>query len=111
MQVPIYIDDRPVGTLTLERRGPWTELDARLPDVGRVVRLTLYGEVEFYCGVPVPEGGGLRLLRRLTAAEARTLPRTPRYAAEGPRSEKAASAPEEDRPRHVLWHGGRPHYF
>ncbi len=111
MQVPVYIDDKPVGTLTLERRGPWTELDARLPDVGRVVRLTLYGERAFYCGVPVPEGARMRLFRRLTAAEARTLPETPAYAAEKPRREGSEPFPPEDRPRHVLWHGGRPHYF
>ena len=107
MRVPIYLEGEEAGELTLERRGAWTLLDARLRDAGRVLRLTLYGERPFYLGVPVPEGEGLRLTRRLSAAEASRLPRTPTYAAEKPGDRPEA----EPTPARVLWLGGRPHYF
>lgn len=116
MRVPVCIDGEKMGELAIERRGQWTVLDARLPDLGRVVRLRLYGERgEFYLGVPVPEGEGLRFTRRLSPAEAARLPRRPRYAAESPVS-PAEPGPNEDGPapsgpRHVLWLGGRPRYF
>ena len=109
MVVPIYIEAKKRGELTVEKRGQWTVADARLEDVGRVVRLRVYGDREFYLGVPVPEGDGLRLTRRLSPAEARRFPRQPRYAAERPA--EAEPAPEEGRKRRVLWLGGRAHYF
>ncbi len=106
MRIPIFLDGAEAGRLFLRREGPWTEIDARMPDPGRVLRLTLYGEGEFYLGVPVPEGDGLRLYRRLTAAEAKALPEHPAYAAEHP-----IAPPEPAAPRHVLWMGGRAYYF
>ena len=110
MQIPVYIDGRRAGTLTVTRRGPWTELEARLPKSDRLLRLTLRGEREFYLGVPVPEGEGLRLFRRLTAAEASLLPRKPAYASDGSRP-APEPAPEPEAPRRVLWLGGKPHFF
>ena len=108
MEIPVYIDGEAVGSMTVERGGQWITVDARMRDVGRVVRLTVYGERAFYLGVPVPEGDGLRLTRRLSPAEARRFPRTPSYAAEKP-----AELPETEAraARRVLWLGGRPHYF
>ena len=108
MSVPVYVDGEEVGSLTVERRGQWTVADVRMRPVGRVVRLTVYGEREFYLGVPVPEGDGLRMTRRLTQTEARRFPRMPEYAAEGP---QAFAEPGELPARRVLWLGGRPHYF
>ena len=108
MAVPVYIDGGEAGSLTVERRGQWTVIDVRIRDVGRVVRLTAYGEREFYLGVPVPDGEGLRLTRRLSPSEARRFPRLPEYAAEEPMK---PPAPEEPDVRRVLWLGGRPHYF
>ena len=108
MEMPVYIDGEAVGTLTVERRGQWTVADVRMRNVGRVVRLTVYGERAFYLGVPVPEGDGLRLTRRLSPAEARRFPRTPGYAAERPTERHERETPSA---RHVLWLGGRPHYF
>lgn len=108
MSVPVYVDGETVGSLAVERRGQWTVVDVRMRPVGRVVRLTAYGEREFYLGVPVPEGDGLRLSRRLSQAEARCFPRMPEYAAEAPME---FSEPEELPARRVLWLGGRPHYF
>ena len=108
MEIPVYIDGENAGTLNVERRGQWTVADVRMRDVGRVVRLTAYGERAFYLGVPVPEGGGLRLTRRLSPAEARRFPQSPEYAAEKPAERPV---PEETAARRVLWLGGRPHYF
>ena len=108
MSVAVYIDGEDVGSLKVERRGQWTVVDVRMRPVGRVVRLTVYGEREFYLGVPVPEGDGLRLTRRLSQAEAQRFPRMPAYAAEEP---MAFAAPGELSERRVLWLGGRPHYF
>ncbi len=131
MQVPIYIDGKKEGRLDIERQGNMTVMQARLRDVGRVVRLSVYGEREAYLGVPVPEeGSGEQVLtRRLSPNAMRSFPREPAYAAEhrsdrhGPAQAPGADRPkeyrreqrEEARPegkaRHVLWHGGRPHYF
>ena len=107
MEVPVYVDGERVGTMTVERRGQWTAVDVRMRNVGRVVRLTAYGERAFYLGVPVPEGEGLRLTRRLTPAEAKRFPRQPDCAAERP-EERPVREPPSAR---VLWLGGRPHYF
>ncbi len=112
MEIPIYIDGsgEAAGTLRICRRNGIL-LDGRLPDPGRVVRLRVYGEREFYLGVPVPAGDGtgtLRLTRRLTPSEARRFPQKPAYAGERPLP-RAEPAPEPA--RRVLWLGGRPHYF
>lgn len=112
-EIPIYIDGVREGTLTVESGGSSTVLDARLRDVGRVVRLTVFGEGEAYLGVPAPENGELRLVRRLTRSELRTFPARPAYCAEKRREEPPEGPlPEpQEPPRHVLWFGGRPHYF
>ena len=115
MEIPICIDGKRAGTLAIEGRGGGLFLDARMTDPGRVVRLRVFGEREFYLGVPVPEETGqLRLTRRLSPSEARRFPRRPGYAAESPRREpdEPASAPQEEAGRRrVLWLGGRPYYF
>ncbi len=110
MELPIYIDGVPVGTVTMEKRGAVTCLFGDMEDVGRVVRLYLFGEREIYLGVPVPEEGRLRLRKRITPNELRRFPRFPEYAAEEPLPRKE---PSEDagKKRHVLWHGGKPHFF
>ena len=105
MRIPIYIDDSEAGELLLGKSGRWTTIDARVKDVGRVLRLYVYGERSYYLGVPVPEGEGLRLTRRLSPLEAEGFPREPRYAAEREFPAQRVEA------RRVLWLGGRPHYF
>ncbi len=111
MKIPVYIDGKEEGVLALERRGPWTLADVRVRDVGRVLRLTVYGERTYYLGVPVPDGEGLRLTKKLSPAETRRFPQAPRYAAEAP-MERQRPTPEADHDtRRVLWLGGRPHYF
>lgn len=110
MEIPIYIDGAPAGSLTVEKRGAITWFRGDMEDPGRVVRLYLFGEREAYLGVPIPEEGRLRLLRRVTPSELRRFPRLPEYAAEEPLCREEAKAPEA-RKLHVLWHGGRPHFF
>ena len=81
MQIPIYLDGREAGTLTITERGPMTELTAQLDGVSQVVRLTVYGSngESFYLGVPEPKEGGLILVRRITPALRRG--KTGRYTA------------------------------
>lgn len=109
MEIPIYLDGERAGTLTMEKRGALTWVRGDMEDPGRVVRLYLYGERAVCLGVPVPEEGRLRLLKRLTPNDLRRYPRFPEYAAEEP------MPPAEEKPsagkRHVLWHGGRPYFF
>ncbi len=118
MQIPIYIDGKKEGALTVEREGPVTVMRGELRDVGRVVRLTVYGERAGYLGVPEPAEGRLRITRRLSPMEMNRFPQHPEYAAEGPLDRPAPQTkrrePEEAAEparRHVLWMGGKPYYF
>ncbi len=121
MLIPIYIDGRQQGQLTVERQGAATVMRADLNDVGRVVRLKVFGERTGYLGVPVPEEGRLRLTKRLSPAEMACFPQRPEYAAEkpmdrekpAPQLEKTRPAGPEDPPegRHIVWMGGKPHFF
>ena len=120
MKIPIYIDGKKEGELAIERQGAVTVMHAQLRDVGRVVRLYVYGEKAGYLGVPEPEGGQLRLTRRFSPMEMARFPRQPRYAAERPVEEKPAPEPAQKPPRgdlpqgigrHVLWMGGKPYFF
>lgn len=110
MEIPIYIDGVPAGTVTMEKQGAVTWLFGDMEDVGRVVRLYLFGERESYLGVPVPEEGRLRLRKRITPGELQRFPRFPEYAAEEPLPREEPGE-ETGKKRHVLWHGGRPHFF
>jgi hypothetical protein len=114
MDVPIYIDGVAEGTVTLMQTGSAWTVAAQLRDVGRVVRLRLYGKdgQSLYLGVPVPEGGGLRLCRRLSAQEGRQLPPDPAYAGEKPLSAPHIQPVQPSTTgRHVLWQGGKPYFF
>lgn len=117
MQIPIYIDGNEEGTLTVQRQGAVTVMKADMRDVGRVVRLSVYGEKCGYLGVPEPEGGRLRLTRRISPLDMARFPQSPRYAAEKPMDgKKQAPAPKknpEPQPQkhHVLWMGGKPYFF
>ena len=123
MQIPIYIDGVEEGKLSIVPQGNMTVFDADMRDVGRVVRLRVFGDGEGYLGVPVPADGRLRLIKRLSPAAMSAFPAKPEYAAEQKRAEKAREEgpvkaepeplePQQNTPKkHVLWLGGRPYYF
>ena len=117
MQIPIYIDGNQEGTLTLERQGAATVMRADMRDVGRVVRLSVYGEKCGYLGVPEPEGGRLRLTRRFSPMDMTRFPQSPQYAAEKPMDGRKSPPPpkkdvgDPEPKRHVLWMGGKPYYL
>lgn len=115
MEIPIYIDGRQAGTLRMEKSGAYTVLHGDMEDVGRLVRLYVFGEREMYLGIPEPEEGRLVLLRRLTAGEMRPFPKRPEYVAEYRRKEKRTEKKQEegkrDAFRHILWQGGKPYFF
>lgn len=117
MEVPIYIDDVEEGKLSITRQGNLTVFEADLRDVGRVVRLKVFGAgAEGYLGVPAPAGGRQKLVKRMSPANMRDFPKNPTYAAEKPREHKPEQ-PLEQQPEvgtekhHVLWYGGKPYYF
>ena len=117
MQLPIYIDGKQEGVLTVERQGTVTVMRADMRDVGRLIRLRLFGDGTGYLGVPEPEGGRLRLTRRFTDLDMLRFPRRIDYAAERPLETGTPAPPPEKTPeetgekRHVLWMGGKPYYF
>lgn len=113
MQLPVYINAERVGDVTVAPQGRVWRARVHMADVGRVVRLALYGRGgSAYLGIPEPDGrGGMSLERVL-----RTLPEGAEYAAERENSsppEKPPDAPAQKTaaPRHVVWMGGRPYYF
>ena len=88
MDVPIYIDGREAGRLRAEREGLYTRLRAECGMRGGLTRLWLHGGGQSrYLGLLAPEGGQLRLEKRLSRA---SLPPEIEYASD---AEKAPSAP------------------
>ncbi len=118
MELPVYIDGKREGALTVERRGTVTAMTVQVRDVGRVVRLSVYGEKAGYLGIPEPAGGGmLRLEKQFTPMQMLQFPQRMEYAADRPLdrrapAEKPAETPEKGgEKRHVLWMGGKPYFF
>lgn len=79
MELPIFIDGKRTGTLSLSQQGRFWRAEAQLGDLGRVARLSVYGRGgSVYLGIPEPDGrGAMRLSRTL-----RTLPEGAEYCAE-----------------------------
>ena len=99
MTIPILIDGRQQGTLETRREGAYTLFEARCAFVPGVRRLLVFGEGGRGClGVMQPEGGELRLKRRLSRADMRGFPEKLAYAgfaeeqSPAPPREKAAPA-------------------
>lgn len=111
MDIPIYDRGRQIGRLTAEKRGAFTVFTGDMEDVGRVLRLKVFGDGEWYLGIPEPEEGRLRLCRRVGEREMKSFPSAPEYCAEEERPETAAPTEERRPVRHVIWHGGRPYFF
>lgn len=111
MQLPVYISSERAGEVTVTPQGRVWRARVQMADIGRVVRLSLYGRGgSVYLGIPEPDGrGGMSLERVL-----RTLPEGAEYAAENalpPEKQTSGSAKKTDAPRHVVWMGGRAYYF
>ena len=125
MELPVYIDGKEEGVLRVEQKGTYTIMTADLRDVGRVVRLTLYGEhAAGYLGVPEPANGRQHLTRRFSPLDMARMPQEPKYAADRPLEKPAALLPpppevtHKSRPpkpvepkQHILWMGGKPYFF
>ena len=97
---PLILDSEARGTLQVEKKGLITEFRARCPDPGRLVRLSVFGEgKEGYLGVMEPEGGELRLCRKLSRSAMAAFPETIAYASEAGRSGRPdAALPLPDSP-------------
>ena len=99
MTIPILIDGRQQGTLETRREGAYTLFEARCAYLPGVRRLRVFGEGGCGClGVMQPEGGELRLRRKLSRADMRGFPEKLAYAgfaeeqSPAPPREKAAPA-------------------
>ena len=102
---PILIDGVQTGTLTVAREGLMTTFLAECADPGWLVRLAVYGpEGTGYLGVMIPEGGRLRLKKRLSRAALAGFPQQLSFAGpagmETPRPEtgQAQAEPEPEEP-------------
>ena len=74
--LPIYNGTERVGTLSVRREGLYAVFRAELPLRDGLQRLWLCGEEESFClGVLQPQGGRLRLEKRLSRAACAALPR------------------------------------
>lgn len=86
MTYPIFADGRHCGTLTVEREGLLRRFEGECMDMGRVLRLSVYGAGrEGYLGVMEPADGRMRLCRRLTRHDTEMFPAVIEYAAEAGR--------------------------
>ncbi|MBE6969262.1 MAG: hypothetical protein E7442_03960 [Ruminococcaceae bacterium] len=83
MDVPIKIDGRETGRLSIRQEGPYTVFEGRSEDPGRLLRLSVYGGTqEGKLGVMMPEKGTLIIRKRLSRAELRNFPERIDYAGE-----------------------------
>lgn len=79
---PILIDGREAGTLHIFEEGIRTAFHAECDDPGRIVRLMICGESEFYLGVMIPhQDGRLHLDKKLSRLEMQGFPKEIRFAA------------------------------
>lgn len=83
MDVPIKIDGRETGRLSIRQEGPYTVFEGRSEDPGRLLRLSVYGGgQEGKLGVMMPEKGTLGIRKKLSRAELRNFPERIDYAGE-----------------------------
>lgn len=82
---PVYIDGTQCGSLRVYHDGLMTVFDAECRCGERLVRLYIYGGGKSASlGVMQPKKGRLRLVKRFSRAQMRTLPQTIEYAADKP---------------------------
>lgn len=74
MAIPVYINQKPTGELTLSQSGLYTVIEASA-DAQGLVRLWAHGSGKSaYLGVMEPKDGGLYLRRRLSRREIAAFP-------------------------------------
>ena len=72
---PVIIGGEICGKLKLEKEGGYTVFRAECPMQGEVIRLSVYGDgCETPLGVPIPEEGRLRLVKKFSPAAMRNFP-------------------------------------
>ena len=99
---PVYIDGTQCGSLRVYHDGLMTVFDAECRCGERLVRLSIYGGGKSAAiGVMQPEKGRLRLVKRFSRAQMRTLPPTIEYAADKPL--KPAKEHEQSENDGLLW--------
>jgi len=115
MDVPIKIDGRETGRLSIRQEGPYTVFEGRSEDPGRLLRLSVYGGTqEGKLGVMMPEKGTLSIRKKLSRSDLRNFPERIDYAGEAgarptpppppppPKDEESPAPPQnppESRPR------------
>ena len=83
MDVPIKIDGRETGRLSIRQEGPYTVFEGRSEDPGRLLRLSVYGGgQEGKLGVMMPERGTLSIRKKLSRSDLRNFPERIDYAGE-----------------------------
>ena len=94
MDFPIYDGREVVGTLRVRREGLYAVFRAELPRREGLRRLWLCGRAESVCfGVLEPQGGLLRLEKKLSRAACASLPEPLLYAALQPSGAGPAALP------------------
>jgi len=74
MTIPVYINQLPLGTLTVSQSGLYTVIEASA-DAQGLVRLWAHGSGKSAClGIMEPKDGGLYLRRRLSRLELAAFP-------------------------------------
>ncbi len=99
---PVYIDGTQCGSLRVYPEGLMTVFDAECQCGERLVRLCVFGGGKSAAlGVMQPEKGRMRLVKKFSRAQMRTLPQTIEYASDKPLEPiKQPELPEDDG---LLW--------
>ena len=99
---PIYIEGNRRGELRVYTEGLMTVFDARCDKVKGLVKLYVFGsDGKAYLGTMQPQGGGLRLVRRLSRAGLKSFPNKLEYAAD-----REIITHEQEQENDILWRLG-----
>lgn len=99
---PVYVDGNEQGELRVYKDGLMTVFDAKTERAGGIVKLHVFGaEKNAYLGTMQPQGGGLRLVRRISRAGMKSFPEKIEYAAD-----RIIKAQESERENDILWRRG-----
>ena len=103
MDYPLYIDGEKKGRLRITRDGLLTCVRAECPDMGRVLRISVFGGGKSAClGVMLPEDGRMVLRKSFTKLALQSFPETVEYAADRELEHQKSAVPETE-PDGLLW--------